>query len=261
MPKVTRLRYHCPHCPLSFSQSGTKHRHMRQQHSNNPQRFTCPKCNQTFTTKTSRNLHLETVCAEIKPCYKCVFCNASFTRQSNRQMHMRCVHGYICREQDINLFLHLQHLSEEENFIGEWVFVESRLIEEDQHNICSCCQSHIKSYFFIENKINGNRTFVGSTCIENIDPRVYAVTAYFNHILHRAIQAEYKGEDSQGLQRFTVKSNSTLVQRLHVVKHLNPQVTRNLKNECEVLVKYPETETLIVGQSYPLKLKAKYVRG
>ena len=235
--------------------------HIQQQHSKNPQRFTCPKCNQVFTRKERMKIHLETVCAEVKPCYKCVFCNASFTRQDNRQRHMRRVHGYICREQDINLFLHLQHLSEEEDFQGEWMFVESRPIEADKHNICPCGQTTIQAYFFVENKINGNRTFVGSMCIENIDPRVNTVIAYFNHILHRAIQGKYKGEDSQGLQRFTVKSNTILVDRLHVVKHLNPQVTRNLKNECEVLVKYPKPETLIEGQSYPLKLKAKYVRG
>ena len=189
-------------------------------------------------------------------------CSATHHLQDKKAgKDMRLVHGYICREQDINLFLHLQHLSEEEDFQDEWMFVESRPIEADEHNICPCSQTSIQAYLFVENKINGNRTFVGSKCIRNIDPRVNTVIAYFNHILHRAIQAEYKGEDSQGLQRFTVKSNSTLVQRLHVVKHLNPQVTRNLKNECEVLVKYPETETLIVGQSYPLKLKAKYVRG
>ena len=105
---------------------------------------------------------------------------------------MRRVHGYICREQDINLFLHLQHLSEEEDFQGEWMFVESRPIEADKHKICPCGQTTIQTYFFVENKINGNRTFVGSKCIRNIAPRVNAVIAYFNHILHRAIQGKYK---------------------------------------------------------------------
>ena len=62
---------------------------------------------------------------------------------------MRKVHGRICREQDINLFLHLQHLSEEEeDFQGEWMFVESRPIEADEHNICPCGQKGIQAYFF-----------------------------------------------------------------------------------------------------------------
>ena len=125
---TTENRYHCLFCSLTFNYKCNLKRHVQQQHSKNPQRFTCPKCNQVFTRKQSMKLHLETVCAEVKPCYKCVFCNASFTRQDNRQRHMRCVHGYICREQDINLFLHLQHLSEEEDFQGEWMFVESRPI-------------------------------------------------------------------------------------------------------------------------------------
>ena len=85
---------------------------------------------------------------------------------------MRKVHGRICREQEINLFLDLQHLSEEPDCKDEWMFVESRPLETDEHNICPCGQIDIKAYFFLENKINGNRTFVGSTCIENIDPRV-----------------------------------------------------------------------------------------
>ena len=137
-------------------------RHVQRQHLKNPQRFTCPKCRQVFTSKQNMKLHLETVCAEVKPCYKCLHCNASFTRQDNQQRHMRKVHGRICGEQDINLFLHLQHLSEEEDFQGEWMFVESRPIEANEHKICPCGQTGIQAYFFLENKINGNRTFVGS---------------------------------------------------------------------------------------------------
>ena len=174
--------------------------HIQQQHSKNPQRFICPKCHQAFTTKEGMTFHLETVCAEVKPCYKCWYCNASFTRHSNRQRHMRKVHGRICREQEINLFLHLQHLSEEENFQGEWMFVESRPLEADEHNICPCGQTDIQAYFFVENKINGNRTFVGSTCIENIDPRVGKVITYFEYILTHPIQGAYQGENDEGLQ-------------------------------------------------------------
>lgn len=172
--------------------------------------------------KERMKLHLETMCAEVKPCYKCVFCNASFTRHDNRQRHMRCVHGYICREQDINLFLHLQHLSEEEDFQGEWMFVQSRPNEADKHDICPCGQTTIQAYFFLENKINGNRAFVGSTCIENIDPRVGKVIAYFNYILIHPIEGTYQGENGEGLQRFTVSPNTVLVRGAEVVEHLNP---------------------------------------
>ena len=62
------------------------------------------------------------------------------------------------------------------------MFVESRPIEADEHNICPCGQTSIQAYFFVENKINGNLTFVGSMCIENIDPKVGVVIAYFKHI-------------------------------------------------------------------------------
>ena len=258
---TTENRYHCPYCPLSFSQKGNMQRHVQRQHLKNPQRFTCPKCRQVFTSKQNMKLHLETVCAEVKPCYKCLHCNASFTRQDNQQRHMRKVHGRICGEQDINLFLHLQHLSKEEDFQGEWMFVESRPIEANEHKICPCGQTGIQAYFFLENKINGNRTFVGSKCIENIKPRVGKVIAYFDHILREDIQGTYQGENDEGLQKFTLTSNTVLAKGSEVVKHLNPQVTKNLENKHEVLVKYPKQETLIVGQSYPLKLKAKYVRG
>ena len=235
--------------------------HIQQQHSKNPQRFTCPKCHQGFTTKNGMKRHLETVCAEVKSSYKCWYCNASFTRQGNRQRHMRKVHGRICREQDLNLFLHLQHLSEEENFQGEWLFMESRPIEANEHNICPCGQKGIQAYFFVENKINGNRTFVGSTCIENIDPCKGKVIAYFEYILTHPIEGTYQGENDEGLPRFTVKSNTVLVRDSDVVKHLNPQITKNLEGNSQVLVKYPQSETLIQGQTYDLRLKAKYVRG
>ena len=258
---TTENRYHCPYCPLSFSQKGNMQRHVQRQHLKNPQRFTCPKFRQVFTSKQNMKLHLETVCAEVKPCYKCLHCNASFTREDNQQRHMRKVYGRICGEQDINLFLHLQHLREEEDFQGEWMFVESRPIEANEHKICPCGQTGIQAYFFLENKINGNRTFVGSKCIENIKPRVGKVIAYFDHILKKDIQGTYQGENDEGLQKFIVTSNTELAKGSEVLKHLNPQVTKNLENKHEVLVKHPKQETLIVGQSYPLKLKAKYVRG
>ena len=57
---------------------------------------------------------------------------------------MRRVHGRICREQDINLLLHLQHLSEEPDCKDEWMFVESRPIEADEHHICPCGQNNIQ---------------------------------------------------------------------------------------------------------------------
>ena len=165
------------------------------------------------------------------------------------------------QEQDINLFLHLQHLSEEEDFQNESIFVESRPIEANDHHICPCGQTDIQAYFFVENRLNGNRTFVGSTCIGNIDPCVGKVIAYFEYILIHPIQGTYQGENEEGLQRFTVKSNTVLVRDSDVVKHLNPQITKNLEGNWQVLVKYPRSETLIQGQTYDLRLKAKYVRG
>ena len=94
---TTENRYHCPYCPLSFSQKDNMQRHVQQQHSKMPQRFTCPECHKAFTSKHQMKKHRETVCAEVKSSYKCWYCNASFTRHSNRQMHMRKVHGRVCR--------------------------------------------------------------------------------------------------------------------------------------------------------------------
>ena len=254
-------RYHCPYCPLSFSQSNNKQRHIRQQHSKTPQRFTCPNCDKAFTSKQKMKLHWESMCSEVESCYNRVFCNASFTRRDSWQRHLRRVHRRIWGEQHINLFLHLQHLSEEEDFQNEWMFVESRPIEANEHKICPCGQTGIQAYFFLENKINGNRTFVGSTCTEKIDPRVGKVISNFEYILKKDIHGTYQGENDEGLQRFTVMPNTVLVRDSGVVKQLNPQITKTLENKHEVLVKYPKQETLIQGQAYDLRLKAKYVRG
>lgn len=100
-------------------------------------------------------------------------------------------------------------------------------------------------------KINGNRTFVGSECIRNIDPKAAAVIE---------VQGFYKGQDNKGLQTFTVKAATTLVQRLHVVEHLSPPLIKNLDGRCQVSVMYPKAESLLVGKAYSLRLKAKYVR-
>ena len=52
-----------------------------------------------------------------------------------------------------------------------------------------------------------------------------------------------------------------LVRSLHDVEHLNPLLTRNLDGKWEVSVMYPKAESLLLGQAYSLRLKAKYVRG
>ena len=135
--------------------------HVRQQHSNNPLSFSCTICGTELTSAKNLRLHVKTVRAFQKPCFDCWYCNATFTWKISRQRHMRCVHGRICREQEVNLQLHLQHLSEEDDFQNEWMFVESRPIQPGEHNVCTCSQTPIKS-FFIENKFTGNRTFAGS---------------------------------------------------------------------------------------------------
>ena len=205
---------------------------------------------------------METTYAEQKPWYKCEYCNKVFTRKSNRQRHQRRIHGRICREKEVNLHLHLQHLSESEDFLNEWMFVESRPIQPGDYNVCPCGQSGIESYFFLENKYNGNRTFVGADCIRNIDPGVTTMIPYFKDVMENPVQGIYKGQDNQGLQRFEVKPNTVLIKRLKQVEHLNLQIPINLNDgKSEVIVTYPNAETLVEGQTYSLKLKAKYERG
>ena len=259
---TTDKRYRCPLCPLSFSQNFTLQRHVQQQHSDHPPRFFCSECGKGFARKHRLKVHMETVCAEVKSRYHCWYCHASFTRHDNRQHHMRRVHGRVCREQESNLLLHLQHLSEEKNCQNEWMFVESRPIDIDEHPICLCGPKNIHHYFFLENKFNGNRTFVGSTCIARIDPRVGKIITYFHHLLRHPIQGTYIREDHNGLQLFTVQSNTKLVRGADtIIQQLNPQVFCTANGKHYVLVRYPQPETLVQGQSYELCLKANYVRG
>lgn len=176
---------------------------------------------------------------------------------------MRRFHGFggCCEERGINLLLHLQHLSEEPDCKGEWMFVESRPIDDFEPHICSCGQNSIRSYYFLENKINGNRTYVGSKCIENIDPEAGKVIAYFDFILKHRIKGTFVESVSDELQKFTVGGHTVLVKGTDIVKHLNPQITLTEEGKWEVLVKYPKPKTLIQGLVYDLKLKAKYVHG
>ena len=193
---MTEHRVQCPHCPLTFAYKGNVDLHIRQRHSNNPLRFPCTICGKILTTARNLRLHMETFHADEKPCFGCWYCDTRFTRKNNRQRHMRRYHERICREQDMNLLLHLQHLSEEDDFKNEWVFVESGPIQSGEHNACPCGQTKIRSLFFLENKSNGNRTFVGSECIRNIDPKAAAVIGYFKHILENEVQEIYKGQDN-----------------------------------------------------------------
>ena len=220
-------RVKCPWCPLTFGYKHNMHRHVKQQHSNNPLRFPCTICGKVLTRRHSSRVHMKTVHTDLQPCFCRWYCNATFTWKTERQVHMRKVHGRICRAQEVNFYLHLQHLSKEEEFQNKWIFVESRSIQRGEHNVCPCGQSPLHSYFFTENKWNGNRAFVGSTCVGNIDTKAGAVIGYFKHILETAVQENYKGKDNRGLQKFTVNSSTTLVKRLHVVEHLNPPLTRN----------------------------------
>ena len=149
---TTVLRVKCPFCQLTFAYKQDMKRHVRQQHSNNPLRFACMICEKVLKSAQNLNLHMKTAHADEKPCFDCWYCNAKFTSQRNRQRQMRGVHGRICREQEINLHLHLQHLSESDDFQEEWQFVESRPIERGEHKVCPCGQAPIESYFFLENK-------------------------------------------------------------------------------------------------------------
>lgn len=106
------------------------------------------------------------------------------------------------REQNVNLHLHLQHLSEGDDFLNEWIFVESRPIAPGEHNVCPCGQMGLKEHFMIENKINGNRTFVGSECIDNIDPKAKEVNYYIRRLLYQGLQGTYRGMTRNGLVLF-----------------------------------------------------------
>ena len=144
MKRCESLNYRekCPECALTFTWNWTMRCHVRQQHSKNPLRFPCMICGHEL----SRRHNLQ---SEEKPHFSCWYCNATFSRKTDKQEHMRRRHGRICREKEVDLHLHLQHLSEEKDFQNEWQFVESRLTHQGEHNVCPCGQTSIQSFFFI----------------------------------------------------------------------------------------------------------------
>ena len=229
-------------------------RHVRQQHSAIPRRFPCPHCNKVLTRAQELKIHIATVHAEVKPSFQCWYCEATFTRSDNRQTHMRKYHDRIVREKDMNLFLHLQGLSEEkDDFKNEWMFVESRAIEEGQHNVCNCGQTPIHAYYFVENKFNGNRTFVGSHCIESTDERAAKVIAFFECLLQPGVKGTHQGENT-----FVIKPSKELARGLKHVKHLHPPIIETVGGQWYVTVN--GTKGLVPGETYFLKLEATYKR-
>ena len=201
---------------------------------------------------------MKTVHAVVKPSFQCEYCKANFTRKSNRQMHMRAAHGRICRERNINLLLHLRPLSHNPDCRDEWMFVKSRLPKAGDTRICPCGQTGIEAYYFLKNEKTNNQTFVGSTCIRHIDPRVGLVIAYFERLLRHSTQGIYRGVDREGQRWFQVRSDTTLVKgAITTVKHLNPPVVRH-DGKCYVKVKDPRVLPPLIGHTYELWLQADY---
>lgn len=165
------------------------------------------------------------------------------------------------REQNVNLHLHLQHLSEGGDFLNDWIFVESRPIAPGEHNVCPCGQMGLKEHFMIENKINGNRTFVGSECIDNIHPKAKEVNYYIRRLLYQGLQGTYRGMTRNDLVLFSVDSSSGFVKYLPTVKHLNPPVTRNMEGRWYISIYFPKENTMVYGKKYKIHLKTEYKGG
>ena len=255
------IRYQCPLCPMSFSRNDHRHRHVRQQHSKTPDRFPCTICEKVFTSKQRLKQHTEAIHSEEKPYFQCWYCDARYAWKSGRQNHMRQVHGRVCREQNVNLQLHLQRLSEENEFQGEWQLAKARPVLPGEPRVCPCGETTMSSCFFPENKINGNRTFTGSKYAANIDPEAEMVIYYFKEILEHEVEGIYKGEDNQGLKRFEFKPYAAIIRGLPTMRHLNPPVAKNCEGQWEVVIKHTKPTMLAVGQTYVLLLKMTIKHG
>ena len=222
----------------------------------NPSRFSRTICDKAFSCCQKMKLHMETVHAAGKPCFRCSYCHATFSRHDDRQTYMRRKHERRCREKDLNLYLHFQHLSEEDDFKNEWVFVESRPIQRGVHNVCPCGQTPLHSFFFMENNINGNRTFVGSDCIRNVDPKAAAVICHFKYNLEKAVQGTYKGQDDTGVQ--TLQSTQHYASKvLTCSRTFKPASNKKHRGSLASLGYLPSSR----DQKYTLRLKATYKQG
>lgn len=115
--------------------------------------------------------------------------------------------------------------------------------------------------FMIENKINGNRTFVGAECIDNIDTKAKEVNYYISRLLYQGLQGIYKGMTRNGLVFFSVDSSSGFVKYLPTVKHLNPPVTRNMEGRWYISVFFRKENAIIYGKKYRIHLKTEYQGG
>ena len=139
--------------------------------------------------------------------------------------------------------------------------MESTPIVEGEHNICPCGKMGLKERFMIENKINGNRTFVGSECIDNIDTKAKDVNYYSCRLLYQGLQGTYRGMTRNGLVLLSVDSTSGFVKYLPTVKHLNPPVTRNMEGPWYISIFFLKENTMIYGRKYRIHLKTEYKAG
>lgn len=255
-------RYHCKQCERSFSQTSSLRHHVEQQHSLNPPRFYCPKCGQGFARKHNRDLHLQTVEHDnevlVKPQFHCVECSASFTRKCNLQSHERYVHKRIRRPYEMNLRLHLQKLCHNHDGEWPWMFVKSRRVRPGEPRVCPCGQTGIRHKYYFKIANTSITSFVGSTCILNVDRQFGRIIAYFERVLTRPTRGIYHSMDREGLHWFQVNSTTTLVLgALQIVHKYNPPVVRH-DGKWYVKVMGPAGTLLRPDRPYQLWLKADY---
>lgn len=102
-------------------------------------------------------------------------------------------------------------------------------------------QDATKGTFY--DKTNGNRTFVGLECIDNIDTKAKEVNYYIRRLLYQGLQGTYRGMSRNGVVLLSVDSTSGFAKYLPTVKHLNPPVTRNMEGRWYISIFFHKENT------------------
>ena len=160
------------------------------------------------------------------------------------------------------LTAHLKGLSLEKSdeckIYKEWNFSHTEDSgEADQH--CPCGKIGIRYLCHIDNKYTKTKTFIGTSCVEFFDDDMKEVLGLVLGLISQGITGKFKGEGRNGKQRFEIRANTKLVQKLSRLKALFEHVPiykkGNGKWEIQVFNTWSSQQGLQYDQRYSMMIR------
>ena len=235
-----KQKMHCPYCPKTFTLKGNWQRHVKQKHATmRPSRVQCSYCPMTFSRKANCERHVKQKHSFMRAFQvQFPYCVATFTEKESCERHVN--HKHSTEEGDkqtedklrfdsihssripwnhnweARLHSRLLSLSDGKDFMEQWRFIRS-IDTHSYESSCPCGKREIRYLYFIQNRFNGNMTFVGSECRKLFKKELSNVIYYFWYLISHGVRGKFVGEGTNGRQRFKLNVKTNLVKKRFMV--------------------------------------------